>query len=210
MPLKLVTPPIGEPLTVAEVKDQLKITWADEDTWFTGAIKTAREFCEGSQKRRYITQTWEKYLDNWPCSRHYSWRTWQRYRDNRPQPGDYIELVPGLQAVESVKYTDRYGIETVFGPENYEVDNISLKGRIVLAPGRSWPTAELRSVNGVCIKFTCGYGNADAVPDTIKQAMKMVIGYWYENREAFADRKVSKEVDFALESLLSLEEAPVI
>jgi hypothetical protein len=38
-------------------------------------------------------------------------------------------------------------------------------------------------MNALQLNFTCGYTNAAAVPSPIKQAMYLIIGHLYENRQ---------------------------
>ncbi|MDQ7790143.1 MAG: head-tail connector protein, partial [Clostridia bacterium] len=106
-----------------------------------------------------------------------------------------------------IKYTDQSGVEYTLDADLYEVDTLSLVGRVVLAPDQSWPSVDLRSVNGICIRFVCGYGDdAAAVPEGPKLAMKMVIGHWRRNPEAVLVGSISKEVEFAVRALLSPDE----
>ncbi|MCW5861278.1 MAG: head-tail connector protein, partial [Caldilineales bacterium] len=44
--------------------------------------------------------------------------------------------------------------------------------------------ATLRELNAIHIRFEAGYGAASAVPTRYKQALKLLVGHWYENREA--------------------------
>lgn len=190
----MVTPPATEVLTLVEITTDLKIDGTAEDTWLTPKIPAARALCENIQGRRYITQTWEKYMDSWPTD-----------RDGNTL--NYIRLVPGVQSVTLVKYTDRDGVEHTLDVTEYEVDDVSVIGRVVLAPGKSWPSGELRAANGICVRFICGYGDAAAdVPEEIKQAIKMVIGHWRRNPEAVLVGSISKEVEFAVRALLSPDE----
>jgi hypothetical protein len=55
-------------------------------------------------------------------------------------------------------------------------DGAALQGDAVL----------LRETGGddVTIDYTAGYGDADAVPADLKQAVLTLVAYWYENRDA--------------------------
>uniref|UniRef100_A0A6H1ZJI5 Putative head-tail connector n=1 Tax=viral metagenome TaxID=1070528 RepID=A0A6H1ZJI5_9ZZZZ len=67
---------------------------------------------------------------------------------------------------------------------DYIFDLKSEPGRIVLAYGKSWPTTVLRPANAVCVTFIAGYGDERSdVPKAVKQAMLLLIGDLYENRE---------------------------
>lgn len=195
MALKLITPPVAEPITLDEAKAQCRVDIDDDDTLIAALIVAAREYAEGYQNRRYITQTWELVLDNWPY-------------------GSCIEMpLPPLQSVTSVKYKGSSGIELTWAASNYIVDTDSYVGRLVLADDLSWLGDELFPVGAIRIRFVAGYlpeGNspdidyAANVPQRVKQAMLLLVGHWYENREAVNDRSV-QEIPFAVKALLGLD-----
>jgi uncharacterized phiE125 gp8 family phage protein len=174
-------------VTLEEAKKHLRIETSDEDVLVTGLIEAAREWCEGYQNRAFITQTWEIALDSFPSENH-------------------IEIPkPPLQSIESVKYYGTDETEYTFSADSYYVDTYSEPGRIVLKFGETWPSDMLRTANGVIIQFTVGYGDtAASVPEKVKQAIKVLVGHLYENREA-TDIKELKEVPFAVRDLLGLE-----
>lgn len=187
MALKLITPPAEEPITLQEAKLHLRVDSNDDDTLITSLITSAREYCEDFLNRALITQTWDLTLDDWPDE-------------------DYIKVpLPPLQSVTSVTYYDTDNNATVMDAADYFVDDQSEPGRVHLAYGESWPSTTLRPANGVVVRFVAGYGNAANVPQKIKQAMLMLIGHWYENREASVTGTVSREVEFAVNSLLWLD-----
>jgi len=55
----------------------------------------------------------------------------------------------------------------------------------------------------VKVNYVAGYGAATAVPQTIKQAMLMLIAHWFENREAVGT--VGGPVELATKALLGCE-----
>ena len=154
----------------------------DEDELLSALITTAREFCENFTNRALATQTWELILGGFPHV-------------------DYIELPkPPLQSVTSVKYTDYNGTEaTLTEDSDYIVDTDSTPGKIFLPYSKSWPSFTPYPHNAVRIRVTAGYTE---IPKAVKQAMLMLLGHWYENREATAGRDVPKEIEFAVNSLL--------
>ena len=153
-----------------------------EDTLITSYIKAAREYCESFQNRSYISQTWELWLDSFPN-------------------GNYIRIpLPPLVSVSSVKYYDTSNTEATFSSDDYFVDTKSEPGRLCLAYGESWPSTTLRSYNGVCITFVCGYGSTSSyVPERVRQSILLLVADYYANREA---GKASKETIGAVERLL--------
>lgn len=52
------------------------------------------------------------------------------------------------------------------------------------------------------VEYTAGYGDADAVPANFKQAMLLMIGHWYENREAVVLATQPAKLPYAVENLL--------
>lgn len=160
-----------------------------EDDLVSALITAAREYCEGFTSRALATQTLEAYPPRFPC-------------DNE------IELpCPPLQSITSVKYTNSDGDETTMTENtDYIVDTERTVGRIVLPYAETWPTATLYTVNPIKIRYVAGYNDSNTIPKSIKQAMLLLIGHWYANREAVlvGQGTMSKEIEFAVKALLSM------
>lgn len=158
-----------------------------EDDLISALITAAREYCEGFTGRALAAQTLETYPPRFPCE-------------------NEIELpCPPLQSVTSVKYTDSDGDETTMTEDtDYIVDTDSPVGRIVLPYAGTWPTETLYTVNPIKIRYVAGY---ETIPRSIKQAMLLLIGHWYANREAVlvGQGTMSKEIEFAVKALLSMQ-----
>lgn len=181
MGLVVTVQPTIEPLTVAEVATHLR-TSADPE--LAAYIIAARQYCETYTRRSFITRTLRYTLDQFPTCE------------------SYLALPrPNLLTVTSVQYVDTNGDTQTFSSSDYSVDTASLPGRIILDYGVSWPSTRCQP-NAVTVTYTAGYGaTTDAVPESIKQAMKLLIGDWYENREAkFVG--VSAQENEAVKSLL--------
>lgn len=167
MALKIDTGPQEEPLALEDVKLHARVDHDDEDDLLRWLIAGAREHVEQTVlNRALITQTWNLYLDCFPAGRE-------------------LRLpLPPLQSVAGIYYTPEGGQETEFAAANYAVDAISEPGRVVLQRDAMWPGDELAVVNGVRVEFVAGYGDTAAdVPQPIRQALLMLIGDLYENRE---------------------------
>jgi len=162
----LTTPPTEEPVTLAEIKDHLRVSGTAEDSLLTLYAQMAREAVEEETWRALMPQTWVLYLAGWPAD-------------------GIIELPrPPLQSVTHIKYTDEDGVEATLAATNYRVDTAREPGRVVLAPNGEWPSDVLDSVNGVAVTFVAGYADASAVPTMAKAAILLQIGEIYANREA--------------------------
>ena len=184
--LVLVTAPASEPVVLSEMKSHLRVDLADDDALITGLISAAREYVEGAARRALVTQTWRLSLPGWP-------------------EDDEIGLPrPPLQSVSSLVYVDVDGAQTTWPSSNYIVDIDSQPGRLVLAPNISWPSVTLYPVNPVQITFVAGYGSG-LVPTHYLQAIRLLVGHWYENREATDAGQPVREIPLAVESLLWLD-----
>ena len=165
MGLVLLTGPAEEPVSVEEAKAHLRVSTAADDALIGSLIAAAREHVEARCRRALVTQVWDLYLDAFPA-------------------GEEIELaMPPLRAVESVTFFRDDGTSGVMSSLEYVVDAVGEPGAVVLAKGAGWPSAELRPRNGVRVRFEAGYGGAEDVPRAIRQAVLLIVGALYENRE---------------------------
>lgn len=100
--------------------------------------------------------------------------------------GSYIELeVWPVTAITEVKYFDSDGVEQVWASDKYRLDNASRPAR--LYPGdEGWPTTKMRE-NAVKVTFDAGFTvgspNTLPMPKVLLQAMLLIIGHLYENRQ---------------------------
>jgi uncharacterized phiE125 gp8 family phage protein len=181
MSTAIITAPGTEPITLDEAKAHLRVDLEAEDTLIEALITAAREQAEAYLKRALVTQTWELYLDEFP---------------------EQIDVpFPPLQSVTSIVYVDDDGVDQTLDTSTYTVDAKAQPGRIVPAYDESWPST--RAVpNAVTVQFVAGYGAASAVPLSIKQAMLLMIGDMYENRESFVIGQSVNELPLTSERLL--------
>ncbi len=170
MPLTFVqtVAPTAEPILWDEAKVHLRLDSNDEQTMVEGLIAAARTYAEEFTQRQLITATWQLSLDEFPS--------------------DSMEVItlhrPPLAAITSVYYLDGDGVSTLMSSSLYQADYRSTPGRLVAEPDTFWPVTETDRLNAVTILYTSGYGAAGtSVPRAIRQAMLLMIGAWYENRE---------------------------
>lgn len=199
MSLVLVSAPSVYPVSLAEAKAHLRIDSSDEDALIEGLISAATQNIDGETGwlgRALVTQTWNLYLDSFPCRPHEC--------DFAKKYGIRVPLPP-LQSVESIVYVDVSGTETTLVADQYQIKK-GENGVILPAFGTSWP--QTRSVSdAVRVKFVAGYEPtaasptdfADSVPQPIKQAILLTVGHWFENRvpvvvgASFADLPMSAQ-----------------
>lgn len=178
MGLSVVTPSASYPVTLAEAKAQCRVDGTDEDALINGLIAAATAHVEERTGRTLIDRV---YLV-----------TFDAFSDRMVLP------VGPVMTVDGVDYIDAGGVERVLSSATYIVDSTNEPNAIYLAPGKSWPDTQDRK-NAVMVEVTCGY---DAVPAAIKQAILLLIGDWYRNRESTVIGQTPTELPNAVHALL--------
>lgn len=164
MRIDVVTGPTSEPVSLAEAKADRRYPQNDQDAGITAKIAAARDYVEQRVGYALVTQTRRATIDCFPecCA---------------------CIKIPGRNiVVTSLKYVERSsGTQLTLDPGAYVVDSSGRFARIAPAYGTRWPAT--RSQPGaVQITFTSGVA-ADAVPPSLKQAILLVLGDIFENRE---------------------------
>jgi uncharacterized phiE125 gp8 family phage protein len=160
MSIILTTPPTVEPVNLAEAKAHLRVTHADDDTFISTLIVTARRVIEQRYGLSLMQQSWSVFLDRWPnCA-------------VLPLP-----LFP-VQSITDVKIYGDDDVAATLDPAHYFLGAASRPSRLVLRQGRIVPPPGRRA-NGIEIKLTSGFA---AVPQHIKQALLLIVADYYANR----------------------------
>lgn len=112
---------------------------------------------------------------------------------------------PPIVTVESITYLGSDGLDH----EMAEGDFIQLlNGSIAPLLGQSWPSVG-DSPEAVRVRYVAGYPVTDAdpsvstVPAAITQAILLLIGHWYRNRETVVTGTIATSLPLAVEALLS-------
>lgn len=160
--LTLVTPPVAEPVSVADAKAHSRIFTDVDDSLVAGYISSARMKCEQNLRRAILTQQWLYALQNWPG------RPLGVYREavSREQYYTWSYIIIPLPPLVSInafvyydtlnnQYTMQQGYSNTVG--NYFVDLNHEPGRVCLPFAGIWPTTILLPSSPIQITFTCGW-----------------------------------------------------
>ncbi len=161
MALTLLAPPSGEPVTLSEFKEHIRIDHTVEDVALTGFLAAARQGVEARGGIALMAQQWRLSLDECP-------------RD------DLILPLQPLLSVDNIAVIDGQNVAQTVDVGDYDVA-IGGQGRV--APTVAWPRPGVK-LDGVHIDFTAGWAAAGLVPDALKQAVKLLAAHFYETREA--------------------------
>lgn len=193
MGVMLVTAPTLDPVTIAEARAHCRADSAEEEGLIAGYILAARQHVETHLRRALLTQTWDLTIDEaWPLH-HVAGRT--RHRIVLP--------LPPLQSVVSITYVDTTGATQTLAADQYHVAKID-SGEWVIEPayGVTWPTVRSQ-LAAITVRFIAGYGsNPGDIPEPIRQAMLLLIGSWFENREQVITGTIVAELPMGVEALL--------
>ena len=182
----LVTAPAVEPISLSEAKEHLRVDGSDEDTLISGLISAAVSHvdADGVLGRAMISQTWAYWT--------------------RSSPGVVTLPMSPFQSLTSVEYYDADNALQSATASDFET---RLAGdRVTLRPksGKVWPPAYTRE-DAIKITYVAGFGAAATdVPQSIRQALLLLIGHWYESRTAVSEISM-KEVPLAVGSLIGCE-----
>ena len=182
------TPPAVEPVTVAEAKAHLRVDISDDDTYIGTLITAAREWCEQYLDRTLVSTQWVMRFDSFP------------YEIELPRPPISSS---GTTTAVTLTYTLGDDSTATLSTATYRVDRNSTPGVVRQLRAGSWP-GNLDDYNAVSVTWWAGYGSTGAsVPASIRHAILMLVGHWYESRSTVLVGSISKQLEFAVESLLS-------
>lgn len=183
--LTLATAPAAEPVSLTEAKLHCRVDTDDEDDLLTMLVAAARQYVERLTGRALITQTWRLTLDCFPYG-------------CRP----VIRLPRGkTSSVTSITYVDTEGTTTTLAADQYRVNMDGEPARIEPAYGVVWPTTR-DVLEAVKVTYVAGYGAAgSAVPEALRQAMLLLVGHWYANREAVVTGTIATPLQLTVEAL---------
>jgi uncharacterized phiE125 gp8 family phage protein len=173
-----------EVVTLAEAREHLYSCGQYTDNMtLAGMITAARQAIETRCWRAFLTSTWEYTITEFP------WRVW-------PLDVPYITIPnPPLQNIVSLTYVDSTGSYVVMGTTSYGVKT-GTPGLVWPAYGTRWPVARNQPM-AVALRYVAGYGLADAVNQSTKIAILLMLTHLYENR-GDTEAKIPTAIDTLL------------
>lgn len=176
MKYKVITEPTAEFVSVEEARRHCRIIGTQDDAYLSALITAARETAEGYHGLVYA-------------------ETGIAAAAARLEKSYDLPVRPFKQ-LTSVIATDRNG-ETHDLTEYYTFDTFGN----ALVSVRELPHLELAALNPVIISYIAGSKPSSRT----KQAILLLVGHWYEHREAVVDGGQSYEVPMAADALLQME-----
>ena len=154
-------------ITLEEARAQLRVDHFEEDQLLARLVDAVTAAISGPHGigRALLAEAWELRLDAFPLG------------------AITVPLGP-VQVVTSIAYLDPQGASQALPTSAYIVAHQRDLAVITPAYGGSWPPTRPQ-LDAVTISFVAGYGDApEDVPADLRHAAFLLLGHFYENREA--------------------------
>jgi len=171
------TPTLDSVITVADLKEHLRVDHSDEDTLITSLRAAAISWVEDYCNTRLGDVTAVGYLDFF-------------YNARFP--------VGPVNSISSVTYTDANGDTQTLPAAKYWYDIKTKSARITFD---NVPQLYDDTFHAVQINMNVGYAEAD-VPEPVLHAIRLLVGHLYENRQQVTRTKLN-ELPLGIHSLVS-------
>lgn len=162
----LVTGPGALPVSLADVKDYCRVDHDEEDNLLQALLDASVAHVQARVGKVLINQTWRADWDG----RVSSFRR-------------YLPVVP-VSSITEIAYTDRDGADQTATIGDFHL--VASEDEAWLEPkrGKVWPALDA-SPSALRITYVAGFGGeAAVVPANLALAIKQIVAYWYEYREA--------------------------
>jgi len=166
---------VADLVSLNEAKAHLRVTSSDEDLYISTLITAANDYVSQYLNRPVAPKTFNIAYDSF---------------------SNAMPLSADVQSVNYIKYIDVNNVEQTLSSANYELDTYVTPAVIRPVYNYTYPNI-LNVANAVKISYVAGFTDGDS-PDTypmpvaIKQAMLLVIGDLYANREAQVEKVLSE------------------
>lgn len=175
--------PMAEPVTLTEAKAQTRMSDdTSEDTFITSLIAPARAYVERVSRFQLVAATRVETFNRW---------------------GDYLEIYRRpIATIDSVTYSISDDPVDDVAYEGFAANLNGFPVRIYPAlGGAGFP--DLEDGQTITVEYTTGaLAATDEEYLIAKRAILLLIGHWFEFREAALIGQVSDEIVFAITSLL--------
>lgn len=185
---RLVTPPSGSPVSLDEVKQHLNVDFTDDDAKLEIYITAAAEYLDG----------WSGILGRCILS-----QQWSQGFYGFCESGALRLPFPDVTAV-AVSYYDAAGDLQILPPESYELLADGIGSFIQIKRQFSLPALDCDRAEKVTATLTAGMAaTPDKVPKPIKQAILLLVGSWYENRETASNAATFSALPMGFDALIA-------
>jgi len=176
-------------IDLAAAKTFLKDPPSEEDALVQASINAAISAVQNATGKPFAAAEFTQTLDGFPrCNKAILLRKGPVSPDT-PAP--------------SIKYDDVDGVEQTLADFRL-VEAAGAAAKLLPAYGASWPATAIGE-GSVRVTYTAGYDGGEGVPADLDQAVLLLVGHYYSNREAVVegDRAAAVELPLGVQALLA-------
>jgi len=182
MPLSVIVPPALKPVTLAKIKQHLRLDHDEDDEYLIDLLDAATLHVEAVTGRYLVNRTVRQYVDIMPASR-----------------SVLLEASPA-SSIEEIRGFDSDGNPNTFFAANYRLDNRFDTPAVIFNTNINYQSF----YNGIEIDFVAGFGDTGMdIPSNIIRAILVLIAHWYEFRGTMLPGDETALVPDGIESLLA-------
>lgn len=161
-------------ISLADMKEWLRVDHSDEDTTITAIIDSAVQSIQDYTGRHFKTTTFIANIDAFY----------------------YVDLPYQVTTVSSVTYLDKAGASQTLDTSKYFVDTTSQPGRVKF---KNTPDLVEDKFNAVQINGTI----TNSIKPPLTHAIKMLAAHFYENRRAVIVGTISSEIPYGIKAIIN-------
>lgn len=169
-----------QPVSLIDTKAHIRVDGSTEDSLVSLYISAATRAVEQMSGRVLITQTWD-----------------ESFKTATKQVG--LSLNPA-QSLASVKY---YDTDNVLQTATLSDFTLVKCEDAPYVESDNWPTTYDRA-DAITIQYVVGYGAAAAIPETLRHAVMLIVGQYYEYRMNAEEAKANP-IPLGVSDLIGLE-----
>ena len=169
-------------IPTSTAKTYLKVDISEDDTLIANLIEAATQAAQDYTNRYFINTTLKMVADTWD---------------------DIATLYKSpVSSVTNIKYYDSDNSVQTLADTVYFVDSVSKPCQICLKVDQSYPSLAARKM-AVEVNYVVGEGAAASdVNELVKSAVLLMVGHWYQNREAVVVGRIASEIPLGAKMLL--------
>lgn len=194
--LEITAGPASEPISLIEVKAQIRVDNSEEDALLTTYISAARlAFERLTHGHTLIATTFVEHVPDWGDECRMRWyhpnsTGWHPLRLSRGK----------VSSISSITYYDADDVSQTLTGHTTDITATPALVRMQTAP---WPVLSCKRIRPITVTYVAGYASAGAVPQDIKVALLSLVAHWYWGREAYAESEM-KSVPMQFEDFCSI------
>ena len=177
--------PTSAIVTLQDAKNHLRVDSTDEDSLIQTLVDAATAYLDGFYGvlgRAMVTQTWIQKFDGWDSYL-------------------YLPVFP-VASITSVVYLNSSGGSTTVTASDYQLLTDECGPYVAFDQAFSYPTLGIETGPQVTVTYVAGEAVTN-VPRPLKQAMLLLIGHWFAQRETVNVGNITTELEFTVRTLIA-------